>query len=448
MVRYASILIVASLTIGSATPRVARAAAPGAELLSRAKAARQAAEKDLAEARKQRLDERRTAAARLQEAYEALASAKAEAERAQQTLRRLEAMSVDLARTAPTTDRRIRSMIRQAAEAAGVTVDPDGAIETIEQAIWQGLQRRLGDIEHDGRIRVQRESVVTRDGDEREVPVVRLGRFTAFACGDARATCGLLRKMADGRWLVVGPYLSGDGAAALHAAARGSLSRLPIDIDGTLADRPPATPRNVATWIETGGLFVYPILAVGTLGLILVLERILYLIFTKTPPSLIQTVLPCLERQDVAGAREVLGRSRTPAGRVLLAGVESLGRSEDEREAAMESALLAEAPKLERSLSLLGALAGVAPLLGLLGTVSGMIATFDTISAAGTGNPRLLSGGISEALITTQLGLMVAIPLLLAHAWLRRWVERREAMLEHHAIQVFGIGERGEDELA
>ena len=112
----------------------------------------------------------------------------------------------------------------------------------------------------------------------------------------------------------------------------------------------------------------------------------------------------------------------------------------------MESALLAEAPRLERSLSLLAAMAGVAPLLGLLGTVSGMIATFDTISSAGTGNPRLLSGGISEALITTQLGLMVAIPLLLAHAWLRRWAERREALLEHCAIQAFGIEGNGEAE--
>ncbi|MBM4020017.1 MAG: MotA/TolQ/ExbB proton channel family protein [Planctomycetes bacterium] len=110
----------------------------------------------------------------------------------------------------------------------------------------------------------------------------------------------------------------------------------------------------------------------------------------------------------------------------------------------METALLAEAPKLERSLSLLAALAGVAPLLGLLGTVSGMIATFDTISAAGTGNPRLLSGGLSEALITTQSGLMVAIPLLLVHAWLRRWVERREVMIEHQAVQAFGLGEQDE----
>ncbi|MGB2822938.1 MAG: MotA/TolQ/ExbB proton channel family protein, partial [Phycisphaerae bacterium] len=151
-----------------------------------------------------------------------------------------------------------------------------------------------------------------------------------------------------------------------------------------------------------------------------------------------------LERRDPSAARAAVGTPRTPTARVLLAGVDAVSKSEQEREGAMESTLLAEAPKLERSLSLLGALAGVAPLLGLLGTVSGMIATFDTISVAGTGNPRLLSGGISEALITTQLGLMVAIPLLLAHAWLSRWVERREAMLEHNAIQVFGIHEEGE----
>ena len=173
--------------------------------------------------------------------------------------------------------------------------------------------------------------------------------------------------------------------------------------------------------------------------MLLVLERIAYLVLAKTPPSRVGEALARLEQGQVGSARELLANSRGPTARVLLAGVDSTGKAQDQRDAAVESALLAEAPRLERSLSLLAALAGVAPLLGLLGTVSGMITTFDTISAAGTGNPRLLSGGISEALITTQLGLMVAIPLLLAHAGLRRWAERREAMLEHDAIRAFGV---------
>jgi biopolymer transport protein ExbB len=152
----------------------------------------------------------------------------------------------------------------------------------------------------------------------------------------------------------------------------------------------------------------------------------------------VSAIVSRVQDGDADGARAVALKARGPASHVMVAGIDALTKSDEEREAAMESALLAEAPHLERSLSLLAALAGVAPLLGLLGTVSGIIRTFDTISVAGTSNPRLLSGGISEALITTQLGLIVAIPLLLAHAWLRHWAARREAMLEYNAIQVFG----------
>jgi len=442
MTRVWTITVVVAVAVAvSASP----AATSPDDLLNRAEVARREAEKELADARRQRLEQRKAVAAGLQREYDALAKAKADAEGAQQSLRRIETTAADLERTAPATDRRIRNVVRQAAEAAGVTVDPSGTVEAMETAIWKGFQTRLAEIGRHAQVTVEAAAVISRTGAACEVPVARLGGFASYACGGTPETCGLLRRTADGRWLVAGPLLSGEGAAALDAVAAGNLERVPLDIDGTLADRAPSAPKTVWAWLDAGGMFIYPILAVGALGLILVLERVVYLVFTKMPPSLVQEVLPCLERRDVDGAREVLLRSRTPAGRVLLAGVEAVGKSHEEREAAMETALLAEAPKLERSLSLLGALAGVAPLLGLLGTVSGMIATFDTISAAGTGNPRLLSGGISEALLTTQLGLMVAIPLLLAHAWLRRWVERREAMLEHHAVQAFGIGERDED---
>ena len=110
-----------------------------------------------------------------------------------------------------------------------------------------------------------------------------------------------------------------------------------------------------------------------------------------------------------------------------------------EREAALEEALLSEEPKLERSLTLLAATAGIAPLLGLLGTVTGMIGTFEVITQHGTGNPRLLSGGISMALITTQVGLIVAVPLLLGHAWASRAVEKRQALLEEGRTAVLGV---------
>jgi biopolymer transport protein ExbB len=269
--------------------------------------------------------------------------------------------------------------------------------------------------------------------------VLRLGSFVAYACGSTREICGLLRPQRGDAPLVVGPYLEPEQIALLCSAGRGAVTRLPVDVDGALLERMPRTAGTVQSWIESGGVFVYPILLVALAGVVLTLERMWYLLATRRPARLVPELLDLVRQGALSEARDRAVAAAGPTARVALAGIEAHGRSEDEREAAMESALLTEAPRMERSLSLMSALASVAPLLGLLGTVSGMIATFNTIALAGTGNPRLLSGGISEALITTQLGLMVGIPLLLVHAWLARWVERREAMLECDAIQVFGL---------
>jgi biopolymer transport protein ExbB len=417
----------------------------GEELLKRARASRQAAETNLAEARKRHLAEREALAAELQKAYAELSSARAEARAAQATAKGLEGDLAALDRSAALTAHRTVSLIAQAASASGAEIDPNVDAAGLEETLWRGLADRLQRLEADSRIDVARRSVVTRSGQEAHLPVLRLGSYCAYACGPGRESCGLLRALPDGREVIVGPYLAGPHAEALRAAAAGRVSHLPVDVDGTLIDRAPAEPKGLRSWLAAGGPFIYPILAVGALGLLLIADRVHFLLRAKASPAIVNDALSRLGRGDAAAAREALGTPRTPTARVLLAGTDAAGKPVEQREAAMESALLAEAPKLERSLSLLGALAGVAPLLGLLGTVSGMIATFDTISAAGTGNPRLLSGGISEALITTQLGLMVAIPLLLAHAWLSRWVQRREAMLEYHAIQAFGI-QRGTGE--
>jgi biopolymer transport protein ExbB len=112
----------------------------------------------------------------------------------------------------------------------------------------------------------------------------------------------------------------------------------------------------------------------------------------------------------------------------------------EEREAVLEASLLNEESELGRSRSMLAVLAAVAPLLGLLGTVTGMIATFQSIALYGTANPSLLSNGISEALITTQLGLVVAVPILLAHAIIHRIADKHRMRLEQRAIQLLALG--------
>jgi len=442
MIRRMLIVMLAVAAVAACGDRCA-AAEPTVDLLGRAKAARIQAEKVLAEAREDYLEARRTLAEDLAKAYEELDAARKQADAARTALRHVEVEAADLERTVAAASGKAHRYVRQAAQAVDADVPVDAPIAEIEAAVHGRLGARLAEIRRRSAMTVAEAPVVGRDGRAATVPVLRVGAFAAYACGKDRAVQGLLQTEVGDRPLVVGPYLSDAGAAALRAAAAGNLVQLPLDVTGALAGRAAAEPKTVWVWLEAGGLFIYPIVVVGALGILLVLERFGYLVFTKPPPTLLHDVLENLDRGDADAARQVASRSRIPAGRVLAAGVEAVGQSEDQREAAMESALLAEAPHLERSLSLLSALAGVAPLLGLLGTVSGMIATFDTISTVGTGNPRLLSGGISEALITTQLGLMVAIPLLLAHAGLERWVQRREASLEHQAIQVFGIPQNG-----
>jgi biopolymer transport protein ExbB len=100
----------------------------------------------------------------------------------------------------------------------------------------------------------------------------------------------------------------------------------------------------------------------------------------------------------------------------------------------MYEQILSQVPLLERFLSPLAVCASVAPLLGLLGTVTGMIHTFNLITVFGTGDAKLLSGGISEALITTEVGLMIAVPALLIHAYLSRRVRRAVALTQQTAI--------------
>jgi len=443
------VLVLAAPVLAAESDRAAptgKASGAAEELLRKAKAARRTAEQELARRRQQILAERKALAADLQRAYADLEVARDKADSARESLDRLTEATADLERRGALTGRRTRNLIVQAATSGDVKIDPSAPLDRVEAAVWGGFRKRLDRIRDDVQVSCQPDDVVGRDGKQRRATVIRLGAFASYACGEGREATGLLSSLPDGRMRVVGPYLDADQVEALQSAASGNLVAMPLDVDGALRNRAPGQAKTVKSWLATGGVFIYPILAVGALGVLLVLERMGYLLLTKAPPSLTEDTLERLERGATSEARDALSGARTPTARVLLSGVGTLGQTDDQREATVESALLAEAPRLERSLSLLAALAGVAPLLGLLGTVSGMIATFDTISASGTSNPRLLSGGISEALITTQLGLMVAIPLLLAHAWLRRWIERREAMLEHDAIRVLGIRETiGED---
>ena len=122
--------------------------------------------------------------------------------------------------------------------------------------------------------------------------------------------------------------------------------------------------------------------------------------------------------------------------RVLAATLAARDLPRDERADRVDEHILREMGVIDRFGSMIVVIAAVAPLLGLLGTVTGMIATFDAITEFGTGDPKLLSGGISEALITTELGLCVAIPTLLLGNLLAGFGDRLKRRLEEGALQV------------
>jgi biopolymer transport protein ExbB len=156
--------------------------------------------------------------------------------------------------------------------------------------------------------------------------------------------------------------------------------------------------------VEQGGLVGYVIIGLGVLAVIIGLIRLVILSVTN------RKVATQEKRTEASGGN--------PLGRVLQAYQRNRSADVETLELKLDEAVLREVVRLERLHWLIKVVSVVAPLLGLLGTVTGMIRTFQAITLYGTGDPRMMAGGISEALVTTMLGLIIAIPLVLMHALL------------------------------
>jgi biopolymer transport protein ExbB len=190
----------------------------------------------------------------------------------------------------------------------------------------------------------------------------------------------------------------------------------------------------VSSMFQRGGTVMYGILACSLAGVAIIVIKLFQLRTTRVVPQrLIQSVSTRWTSGDVSGAKAISEAQDSSIGRVLRAGlaVHEWGRGEVIR--AMESAGGREEATLSRYLRSLGALAAVSPLLGILGTVLGMIKAFNVIAASGSRRPDLIASGISEALITTAFGLLVAIPLYLFFHYFRGKVERLLSQMEEEA---------------
>lgn len=200
--------------------------------------------------------------------------------------------------------------------------------------------------------------------------------------------------------------------------------------------------------LAKGGSVGVVILALGAICLILGLFKAIEVTRFKTPaPENVQQVLAQIEKGDRVEASKIAASMQGAGGALVQAGVEHSEEKRGTLDEILYEKILAVRPRLERFLPFIALTAAAAPLLGLLGTVTGMIKTFNLITIFGTGDAKSLSSGISEALVTTELGLVVAIPALILHGLLSRMARQKLGEMEQTAVGFINgvIGARHKD---
>jgi biopolymer transport protein ExbB len=211
----------------------------------------------------------------------------------------------------------------------------------------------------------------------------------------------------------------------------------PLPIDPTLGSALALAAQEDTLWehIQKGGIWIWPILFFAFLATVTALFKVFEIYSVKMPrPGVLHDILKALNEGDREKAMELAKGVDGPARTMLVDAVEHSDESKELIEEVMYERMLEVQPRLERLLPFIAVTAATAPLMGLLGTVTGMINTFKLITIFGTGDAKQLSSGISEALVTTEFGLIVAIPSLIMHALLNRRAQGVMANMERMAV--------------
>jgi len=228
------------------------------------------------------------------------------------------------------------------------------------------------------------------------------------------------------------------------AALAGPASRAPETAPAAppapvTASRPAETQHiNMLELLKKGGYFMFPIAACSILGLAVIIERFISLRTGKIIPSKFMTGLKDVFKHTVDDRQlglDYCHAQNCPIGRVAAAGIRKLHKEEESVEQAIEDAGANEVARLRRNLRMLFGVAAVAPMLGLLGTVWGMIEAFQVASVVGLGQAQAMAKGIYEALVTTFGGLCVAIPILIFYYYFQGKIERLVANMNDASVE-------------
>lgn len=189
--------------------------------------------------------------------------------------------------------------------------------------------------------------------------------------------------------------------------------------------------------LAKGGIIMIPIGVCSVLTLAIALERLWALRRNQVfPIQVVHKINTLIEKNKISEALNICCAHSCSYAKILSSGLVRVGQGRRAIKESVEEAGRQETVYLERYLTLLGTIASITPLMGLLGTVLGMIKVFTIISTEGVGDPAVLASGIGEALITTAAGLSVAIPALALHRYFNRVIDRYVVELEHSALVI------------
>ncbi len=295
------------------------------------------------------------------------------------------------------------------------------------------------EIELSGQVRLIKGNFIDRSGKQKKGEILIIGNFEA-AYRTEKETGFLIYSEKSHRFFALSKLPSRSIRKKLSDYMDGKSEDVPVDISRGACIRQLSYRLSLIEEIPKGGPIVIPILLIGAVAFALIFERAIYLSKTEADSKSVEKFFFYLsKRQWNECIKMCEDQIKKPIFRVFLSGIKNRNMPREELESILQEAILNEIPKLERFLSTISISAEISPLLGLLGTVTGIINVFHVITFYGTGDPRLMAGGISEALITTMLGLMVAIPVMFFHTVLSRKAERIIEDMEQNAISFVNI---------
>jgi biopolymer transport protein ExbB len=284
------------------------------------------------------------------------------------------------------------------------------------------------------RVKTKKGEFFLSNGNKVKGDVVQVGNVASF--GISPEGSGSLYPVGEGRMKVY-QGLAKDLIETFSAGRGQGLSRVFL-YESTQKATAEKNEKSLMDVIEAGGAIGLVILALGIFAMALVVFRAKILSKVKlSRDSDSDELLSFLRQGDLTAAQKKTQNLRGEHRTVTEKALSVLGKGRESFEDSMGEFFIQQSIKLERYSTLVIVAASVAPLLGLLGTVTGMISTFDIITEFGTGDPKMLSGGISEALVTTKFGLIVAIPALLAGSMMNAWAKKIKGQFESWALLVY-----------